>query len=411
MTLALMTRNRYRSDMKLARIALSLVVSGVVGGSFVDTVRAAKEFDPGDFQVTMSRSDSGMGQSKPVMTCDVNGQKMVIQDYFTNVLQKWTPSQGQPAAVSCASSQESTMTNAALSGTVTNKSVGAGDITQTCDMRQKMDTSFTLAATMSTTQGTPPTFAVSNFKTAMDGYQACAWAMTFKDASVTKLSGTIEQTFGFSNDTASVTCPPEYDGMKSMGTLTCVPIVMNAKVFVVGGAGEYAGTGGTGSFSNTNIAPIMIPNFGASKQSAGVSVMLSALSQAFASASVHAFAAGDGMKLTLKTGAKPAVRLVSPVLTGASRTLGVGPDGATPLTVKLSAAPGASCGISAKSGTKAKSVLAPKADADGAISTTVTAASLRTKLGVKTGAKVSLSVSCAVGAQRATTTQSVTLGA
>ena len=61
-------------------------------------------------------------------------------------------------------------------------------------------------------------------------------------------------------------------------------------------------------------------------------------------------------------------------MTGASRTLGVGPDGATPLNLKLSAA------------------------------------SLRTALGVKAGAKVSLSVSCAVGAQRATTTQSVTLG-
>ncbi len=396
--------------MKLTRIAVSLaVVTGVVG-CVVSDVSAAKEFNPGDFEVTMNRTNSGMGQSKPTMTCDVSGQKMVIQDYFTNVLQKWTPAQGQPAPVGCASSQESTMTNAALSGTVTNKTVGAGDITQACDMRQKMDTSFTLAATMSTTQGTPPTFAVSNFKTAMDGYQACAWAMTFKDASVTKLSGTIEQTFGFSNDTASVTCPPEYDGMKSMGTLTCVPIVMNAKVFVVGGAGQYAGAGGTGSFSNTNIAPIMIPNFGASKQSAGASAMLSALAKAFASASVHTLSAGDGMKLTLKTGAKPAVRLVSPALTGASRTLGVGPDGSTPLTVKLSAAPGAACGIRAKSGAKAKRVLAPKADADGAISTTVTAASLRTTLGVKAGAKVSLSVSCAVGAQRATTTQSVTLG-
>lgn len=386
------------------------VVTGVVS-CVVGDVSAAKEFDPGDFEVTMNRTNSGMGQSKPTMTCDVSGQKMVIQDYFTNVLQKWTPAQGQPAPVGCASSQESTMTNAALSGTVTNKTVGAGDIIQTCDMRQKMDTSFTLAATMSTTQGTPPTFAVSNFKTSMDGYQACAWAMTFKDASVTKLSGTIEQTFAFSNDTASVTCPQEYDGMKSMGSLTCVPIVMNARVFVTGGAGEYAGTGGTGSFSNTTIAPIMVPNFGASKQSARAEVMVAALARAFEVVSVRAFAGRDGMKLTLKTGAKPTVRLVSPALTGTGRMLGVGPDGATPLTVKLSAAPGASCGIRAKSGSKAKSVLAPKPDADGAISTTVTAASLRSTLGVRAGSKVSLSVSCVVGVQRATTTQTVTLGA
>ena len=199
--------------------------------------------------------------------------------------------------------------------------------------------------------------------------------------------------------------------MKSQGTLNCIPIVNNAKVFVTGGAGEYAETTGTGSFSNTSIAPIVIPSFGAAKQSVRLNTFMKSLADAFAATSVRAMAAGDGMKLSLTTGGKPLVRMVSPALTGAARTLGTGPDGATQLTVKLSAAPGAACGMSAKSGSKSKSVLAPKADADGAISTTITATTLRSKLGVKSGVKVSLSVSCAVGAKRATTTQSVTLGA
>ena len=238
--------------------------------------------------------------------------------------------------------------------------------------------------------------------------------MSFRDAQSTKLSGTVEQTFGMTSDSARIECPAsvlaKMNGAPSGSNFYCVPWEMNAKVYVVGGSGYFADTGGEGSFSRADVAPIVIPGIGSvSGASAGVARALSAVMALLPQADTSQTA--SAMKMALLKGAKASVRLVSPAPVSGKRSLGVGPDGSTQVQVKVSAAPGAACSISAKSGSKTKTLSASKKDSDGMVTTSITAATVKSKLAVMTGAKVTLSVYCKVGSKTAKSDQSVTLGA
>ena len=370
---------------------------------------SAAAIDPGEFTVTMNnpQQGSGGGGTQPTVTCSANGMTTTLQNFFDNVVGRWSQP-GNPPTVSCSSRQESLQTNAALTGTVTNVNVGSGSMNQTCDMKQMIETSFDVTTTMSAVAGQPATATVSNFRNSMNGYQACAWAMTFNDAKGSRLSGTIEQESSFSGEGQPVECPTQYQNMQRAGKVYCVPILTSAKVYVVGGTGYFADTAGTGSFSHTDIAPIMIP-LSSSVKTAAVSLRGVVLGVVRAVLQANSADTADGLKMSLLKGAKSTVRLVSPAKVGGKRSLGTGPDGSTLLTVKLSAAPGAKCGVTAKSGAKSRSVLAAKKDTDGLIATTITSASLKKSLAVKAGAKVMLSVYCAVPKGSATSDQAVTI--
>lgn len=377
-------------------LALLLAVLPVV------PARAASTFDPGDFTVTMT-GGSGAGQQRPAMTCTSGGQTLELQAFLSNVAARWN-GQGPAPAASCTSVEVNTFTNAALEGTVVNKNIGSGTISQTCDMRRNVTVKFdvTVAA------GSPNTVAVGNFASSMDGFQACAWAMRFADAKSSRLSGTIEQTYGFSS-AGAVPCNGSYADLSSRGKVFCVEVQMNAKVWVVGGAGEFASTGGTGTFSSGSLAPIVIPTVtGVTTQSLNPARMIEIVDLMLPGA--NSADSANNLKMTLIKGAKATVRMVSPAKEGNSRTLGAGADGTGLTKVKVSAAPGAKCGITAKAGSTSKSVAPAKTDADGMIATAVTSATLKSKLAAKSGAKVVLSVYCAVGSKTVTTNQTVTLG-
>ena len=391
--------------------AVCLFVACVVGAA-APTVSAAATFDPGDFTVTMNGGGSGPSSGQPpAINCVVSGQTMTLSAYLDNVVRKWTQA-GSPPSGACSMVNESVQTNQALTGTVNNKNIGDGDMLQTCDMKQTLTMSFTYSATVS--PGSAPVPSVTNFKNVLSGYQACAWAMSFRDAQSTKLSGTVEQTFGMTSDAAKVDCPAsvlaKMNGAPSGSNFYCVPWEMNAKVYVVGGSGYFADTGGEGSFSRSDVAPIVIPGVGGvSGSSVGLlrsaAAILALLPQADTSQTASA------MKMALLKGAKSTVRLVSPAPVSGKRSLGVGPDGSTQVQVKVSAAPGAACSITAKSGSKTKTLSASKKDADGMVTTSITSATVKSKLAVKSGAKVMLSVYCKSGTKTAKSDQSVTLGA
>ncbi|MEY4080329.1 MAG: hypothetical protein RL430_759 [Actinomycetota bacterium] len=389
----------------LSAAALGLALVTVPPGG--PAVAAA--IDPGEFTVTMNnpQQGSGGGGTQPTITCTANGMSTTLQNFFDNVVGRWSQP-GNPPTVTCSSKRETVQTNAALTGTVTNVNVGSGSMSQTCDMKQTIEMSFDVATTMAATAGQPATATVSNIKNSLNGFQACAWAMSFNDAKSSKLSGTIEQVSSFSGDGQSVTCPSQYQNMGASVKPYCVPITTSANVFVVGGTGYFADTSGTGSFTHSDIAPIMIPVTSSVK-------VASARLQSFVLESVASLVqantadTADGLKMSLLKGAKATVRIVSPAKVGGKRALGTGTDGSTLTTVKMSAAPGAKCGVTAKSGTKSKSVLSAKKDADGLITTSITSATLKKSLAVKAGAKVMLSVYCAVPSGTAKSDQSVTI--
>lgn len=370
----------------------------------VPPARAVTPIDPGDFTVTMDNPGAGADQTRPTTTCTVSNQTMSLQSYVDNVVATWNQQGASPPTANCVMSRTSTLTNAALTGTVVNKTVGQGSMTQTCDMNQRVDISFTLAATVSSSGRS---VTASTFANAMTGFQACAWAMTFGDARSSRLTGTIEQTFGFSGGGAPVECPSTFSQMASQGTLYCLVVTSTSKVYVVGGAGEFASTGGEGQFTTSDIAPVVIPKTGsvqgasARDVSRGIAVV----------PGVDSASTANGLKLALLAGARPSVRLVSPPSTGSGRSLGLGPNGATQMSVKFATAPGSRCSVTGKTGAKLKTLLPPLADADGVIASSITAAVVKAKLGVKSGAKVTLGVSCAVGKTTVKSSQSVTVGA
>lgn len=362
----------------------------------------AATFDPGDFTVTM-QGGAGADSIAPVTTCTAGGQQIELQSFLNNVASRWN-GQGQAPSASCSSVQVSTFTNAVLNGTVTNVNVGQGTIEQTCDMRRTVTSAYSLTVAA----GAPNTVTVGEVQNNMAGFQACAWTMKFTDTKSTRLSGTIEQTFGFTS-TGRVQCGGQSNPNET-NLMFCVEVRSDADVWVVGGSGEYAGTGGTGSFSSVSTAPIVIPGAqGVKVQSLRAADVVSLVLSGVLRASTADTA--NSLKLSLLAGAKPSVRVVSPAPQSGVRTLGVGANGSGLTTVKLSAAPGAKCGVTAKSGKKSKTVLAPKTDSDGMIGTTVTASTLKSKLSVSAGARITLSVYCAVGKSTAKSDQSVVLGA
>lgn len=363
--------------------------------------RALTPIDPGDFSVTMNNPGAGADQTKPTTTCTVSNQSMTLQSYVDNVVGSWNQQGSAPPQASCVMSRTSTLTNALLTGTVVNKTVGNGTIEQSCDMTQKVDISFNLSAIIS---ATGRSVAASSFANTMSGFQACAWAMTFSDAQGSRMTGTIEQTFGFAGDGAAVECPSGYSSMASQGTLYCLSVVQSSKVYVVGGSGAFADTGGEGQFVSTSVAPVIIPKTGSVQ---GASLRTPALP--FVVPGVDSSASANGLKLALLAGAKPSVRLVSPPVSGTGRSLGVGPNGTSPMYVKIAAAPGAKCGVTAKAGSKLKTLLPPLKDADGVIASTITAAVVKAKLGAKSGAKVTFGLSCTLGKSTMKSTQSVSL--
>ena len=393
------------------RLLLTAIATGAVVLVPATGASAANTFDPGDFTVTMNGGGSGPSSGQPpAINCTAANVTMSLSSYIQNLDRMWSQTAAPPAA--CSMVNESVQTNQALTGTVNNKNIGDGDMLQTCDMKQTLTMSFTYSATVAA--GSAPVPTVTDFKNVLSGFQACAWAMSFRDAQSTKLSGTVEQTFGMTSDSAKIDCPAsvlaKMNGAPSGSNFYCVPWEMNAKVYVVGGSGYFADTGGEGSFSRADVAPIVIPGIGGvSGASAGVARALSAVMALLPQADTSQTA--SAMKMALLKGAKASVRLVSPAPVSGKRSLGVGPDGSTQVQVKVSAAPGAACSISAKSGSKTKTLSASKKDSDGMVTTSITAATVKSKLAAKTGAKVMLSVYCKVGSKTAKSDQSVTLGA
>lgn len=386
-------------------IAAVLVLSVVAGGA--GPARALTPIDPGDFTVTMDKPLEGASETQPATVCSVSGQSMTIQAYVDNVVSRWNQQGASPPTAACTMSRTTVLSNAPLTGSVVNKTAGNGSMAQTCDMKRQVDISFTLTAVIS---ASGRSVTASSFSNKMAGFQACAWAMTFADAKHSRLSGTIEQTFEFADAGAAVECPASYAGLSSQGTVYCVTVQANAKVYVVGGSGEFSDTGGEGDLSNTDVAGIVIPKTG-SVQGSSFRALSSGILFPTGLLAVDSTATANSLKLALLKGAKASVRLVSPASNGTVRSLGAGPDGSSQTKVKVSAAPGAACAITAKSGKKSAVLLKAVKDADGVIATSITAALVKGKLSVKTGAKVTLGLSCAVGKTSAKSTQSVTVGA
>lgn len=364
---------------------------------------AGAAFDPGEFTVDVQKSVGGY-EAAPTISCSVQGVSMTLE-VFLRTVSRWDGSGASPAA-QCTATQVSTLTNSSDTGTVSHPTVGSGTFQQTCDMRRTIES----AVSLTVAEVTPRTVAVAVGQHSVSGFIACAWAMKFGDSRSTRLSGTIEETLsGSGNGMGSCDGPAQPD---SRVVTYCVDLVSENKVWVVGATGAFDDMSGTGLFTDRYHTPITI----STSRDSGDLLLRSASARVPVEIRLDGMPAegsadtAPGMRMALVKNAKATVRLVSPPKTGTTRTLGTGAGGTGLTRVKLSAAPGAKCGITAKSGKRSQTVLAPKTDSDGVISTAVTSATLKSKLSVLAGAKVTLSVYCAVGKSTAKSDQSVTLG-
>jgi hypothetical protein len=105
----------------------------------------------------------------------------------------------------------------------------------------------------------------------------------------------------------------------------------------------------------------------------------------------------SGMTMKLVKNGGPKVALVAPLKINKKITLGKAPDGSN-LTLKAVAAPGSRCAITGSYAKKRNiSLMAAKTYANGQIVTTITGATLKTKLGTPKGKAADIDVSCTLG--------------
>ena len=329
----------------------------------------------------------------------------------------WKPI--QPSPLQCTFTTTEAFTNMEEKTTANNEAFGRGWLVTNCDQRKEVTVAFQWNAVLPTTlptdgRGPLPSTSASNWTVTYAGFKQCTWFASFNDGDDT-LSGTLYQDF----TTVPQTQPTlSYNCVNPQGKDLCVSYSYPTTLTVTGGTGgndsvnlnEVTCTACT--MTETRVATMSLLNMpfavsalaGQSIRSGGKPrLVIEGVSAAAAKAS-------SALNLSLKKSKSLSVRLASPMNLKGTRTLGKGPDGrATKL--KFASAPGASCGLTARSGKKSVTILPSKRTMDGAVNTNVTASSLRAKLGIKStaAAKVSVVVSCATGSKRKSETSDVTL--
>lgn len=240
--------------------------------------------------------------------------------------------------------QRGTASNPTLAASTGDPGFTNGTVTAVCDITQTYAFTLEITATGSTMQRFGGTF-----------FQACAFQLVFADAQQSTLSGTIEAN-------------GRLGGADGAVVGNAVQVDVDAKVFVTGGTGAFAGYVGSGSFAQTETIDLSAPAGGggganpqqafctangiADCSQAGIAAwcQLSPANQAACQSLPRAArqaAAGDTMKLRLVR--KPGrVRILSPA-PPAGRP-GAPARVRARTKVELAASAGAVCTVTANTG-------------------------------------------------------------
>ena len=295
----------------------------------------------------------------------------------------WAPV--NPPKQNCSFPFTSKESNTATSFPVTSSKFGAGSFATTCTTEFKMDTTFVYTMTIPTSDPVGTDMVLPQTKAwpwtvGFSGTRNCTWKLTL--GTTGELSGTIAQNFGNLPKTqASVA----WNCKEGFTKVICVSYTVTSEITVTGGTNAFEGATGSGIQTDVRILPTLL------------------IDMPFeADTNVSSASAGTRYKRPVlklaSTIAKPKSSLSLRFKPNASPTKSTTSSTNKKLSYTVSNARKATCSITGKSGSRNITLVkAVKSNSAGLVSTSLTTATLRTKLKLSASKKASLTITCTVG--------------
>lgn len=305
----------------------------------------------------------------------------------------WAPV--NPSKQNCSFPFTSKESNTATSFPVSSSKFGAGSFATTCTTEFKMSTDFVYTMTIPTTnpdanvdsQGrmlmVQPQTKAWPWTLGFGGTRSCTWKLTL--GTTGELSGTIAQNFGNLPKTqASVA----WNCKEGFTKVICVSYTVTSEITVTGGTNAFEGATGSGIQTDVRILPALL-----------IDMPFEADGTVLA-ASASARYKRPVLKLASSV-AKPKSSLSLRFKPNASPTKSTTSSTNKKLSYTVSKARKATCSITGKSGSRNITLVkGAKSSSTGLISTSLTTATLRTKLKLAATKKASLTITCTVGKKK-----------
>ena len=322
---------------------------------------------------------------------EINNQVGVWRN--SNPRATWAPV--NPSKQNCSFPFTSKESNTATSFPVSSSKFGAGSFATTCTTEFKMDTTFVYTMTIPTTNpdanvdsqgrilGVQPQTKAWPWTLGFGGTRSCTWKLTM--GTTGELSGTIAQNFGNLPKTqASVA----WNCKEGFTKVICVSYTVTSEITVTGGTNAFEGATGSGIQTDVRILPALL-----------IDMPFEADGTVLA-ASASARYKRPVLKLASSV-AKPKSSLSLRFKPNASPTKSTTSSTNKKLSYTVSKARKATCSITGKSGSRNITLVkGAKSSSTGLISTSLTTATLRTKLKLAATKKASLTITCTVGKKK-----------
>ena len=308
----------------------------------------------------------------------------------TNPRTTWAPV--NPSKQSCNFPFTSKLNNVSTSFPVPATKFGAGSFDTTCTTDFKMDTTFIYSMTIPTANPEGNSMVLPATKAwpwtlGFSGTRNCTWKLSL--GTTGELSGTIAQNFGNLPKTQANVAWNCKDGYTKV---ICVSYTVTSEITVTGGTSAFNGASGSGIQTDVRILPALLIDMPFEADGTVLAASVGArykLPRLQLTSSVAK--PKSSLSLRFKSTAAPTKSTTSSTESTTSSTN-------KKLSYTVSNARKATCSIAGKSGSRNITLVkAAKSSSTGLISTSLTSATLRTKLKLSAGKTAALTITCTVG--------------
>ena len=297
----------------------------------------------------------------------------------SNPTAPWAPV--NPPKQNCNFPFTSKESSASTSFPVSSTKYGSGSFATTCTTEFKMDTSFVYTMTIPTSEPSGNSMVLPQTKAwpwslGFSGTRNCTWKLTLDSAG--ELSGTIAQNFG---DLPKTQANVAWNCKDGYTKVICVSYTVTSDIAVTGGTKAFEGASGSGIQTDVRILPALLIDMPFEADG----TVLAASVGARYKRSVVKLASSvakpkSSISLRFKSNPSPVVKKMSYTVSNARK---------------------ATCSITGKAGSKTITLVKTvKSSSTGLISTSLTDATLRSKLKLSAGKKASLTITCTVGKKK-----------
>jgi hypothetical protein len=373
--------------MQFKKVAIGVAV--LLAGTVTVSSLASALPDPAEFSVVADADTRGIEVNGADTQCDDNGNAISLYDYVDS---------GDIGTIQCTIEFKLTTTNQSVTNAPVRSSViGRGSLASTCDEQRSLEDNIDLTVDDS---GPSNRYEPSNFQASLSGNKFCVWAMDFNDVDDSKLSGNISSSYSVNTDDGDLSLSNRCENYGLFPSI-CFKYTIRNSAFVTGGSGTYAGASGPGEFTDNEYSQFAIetetmpggPQGSFSSGWVAPVPPLGPASRSVASISAKRLRAGS-INFNLRTNSNPSVRMVI----GKTRGRSVLTTGVDAPKIKIAAAPGATCSVTATYrtliGPRTKTIGYPVVVFDGLLTIGVTPTWARTNLGASTGSQILINTRC-----------------